>query len=120
MGGAMIQELRGNTAKAVKVETREASPRREASPASLEICKPPKKGLAPPLSIEEFHPVCHSERSEESTGMFAPPKRFASPAGFFAPLLVNVPFVILNAVKNPRSRPPLPRGFFAALRTTIQ
>jgi hypothetical protein len=28
----------------------------------------------------------HQQRSEESIGISAPPNRFASPAGFFAPL----------------------------------
>jgi hypothetical protein len=64
--------------------------------------------------------ICHSERSEESTWIFAPLTRLESFAGFFAALLMNLPFVILNAVKNPRSRPPLTRGFFAALRMTDQ
>src|SRR3954463_14913412 len=49
MGGAMIQELRGNTAKAVKWETREAAARREASQTSREIPKPTKKGIGAPL-----------------------------------------------------------------------
>jgi hypothetical protein len=35
------------------------------------------------------------------------------------PVLMNLQFVILNGVKNPHSRPPLTRGFFAALLMNV-
>ena len=36
--------------------------------------------------------VCHSKRSEESDGAFAPQKRFVAPAGFFASLRIAIRF----------------------------
>src|SRR5215216_3363813 len=52
--------------------------------------------------VDEPHPIfCHSERSEESNGTFAPLRAFASPPGFFAPLrMTNRVFI---------SRSPAPR-----------
>ena len=64
------------------------------------------------------HPVCHSERSEESRRRSERSQGCERPIGFFAPLLMNALFVILDEVRNPRFRRYATRGFFATLRMT--